>query len=55
MRIKSTYLIFFGAIVFLSLLSKFVINREKREELRYWLEYYANKFGVLETKKQSQT
>jgi hypothetical protein len=51
-QIKYQYLIFLGAFILLmSLLSKFVLNRDKKEELKYWLEYYANKFGLIETKK----
>jgi hypothetical protein len=48
-QIKYRYLIFLGAFI---LLSKFILNRDEREELKYWLEYYANKFGLIEAKKR---
>jgi hypothetical protein len=52
MRIKSGSLISIGvAALFLSLLSKIIRNSEKREELKYWIEYHANKLGLLETEK----
>jgi hypothetical protein len=52
MRIKSLRLVSIGAAaVFLGLLSKFILNREKMEELKYWLEYHKNKLGTLETEK----
>lgn len=28
------------------LLKHLVFNKEKREELRYWLEYHANRLGI---------
>lgn len=52
MKIRYGHLFTFGAsVIFLSLLSKFILDREKREELKYWLEYHKNKLGTLETEK----
>jgi hypothetical protein len=52
MRFRYRHLILFGIFaVFLSLLRKFVFERDKQEELRYWLEYYANRLGLIEVEK----
>ncbi len=53
MMIKSGRLFKLGAVTILvGAMAKIILQSEKGEEVRYWLEYHANRLGIFETEKQ---
>ena len=53
MMIKSGRLFKLGAAtVLVGAITKLVLQSEKGEEMRYWLEYHANRLGIVETRTQ---
>lgn|GEM_PF-4213899 len=50
MKIKTRNPLSIGTMtLFLELISKSILKSEKREEMKYWLEYHANRLGILKT------
>jgi len=51
-KIKLLFLAAVGALVLEVLLGAFVKSKQRREELRYWVEYQAQKLGLNDIKFQ---